>query len=306
MTAFDLTRFASIQAQNHAPDKSTRYTFIPTTTAVDIFQQHGWVPAKATEKRARLEAHRGFQEHMIRFRRPEDDARIQALLTRNGYQTPVGMNHHVDRNSPLAEFAEIVLVNSHAGGKAFNIMMGFYRLVCHNGLIVAGEQFATHKIKHIGFQDQNVIDAIYDVVDTAPRIAGRIADLKQIELTKDEQGIFAQAALVAKYGEPAEDLNKRFIPEILARPVRVTDTIEGDSFKYRTGTGTNTLWNTFNVVQEKLVEKGGKFTRDQDRGGLGRRSRPIASVSENVRVNQALWLLAEKMAEMKGAGKATL
>jgi hypothetical protein len=294
----NLNQFKSIQATDHAPYKSPRYTFIPTTDVVRIFQEHGWVPSKAIEKRARIESHIGFQEHMIRFRRPEDMALVESLITRQ--------NHMARRDAPLAEFAEIVLVNSHDGGKAFNIMMGFFRLVCCNGLIVAGEQFATHRIKHVGFQEANVIEAVYDVVETAPKIANRIQDLKQIELDRPEQIIFAQAALTAKYGEPVEELNRRFNPELLVRPVRVNDTLEQDQRQYLQGPGRNSLWNTFNIAQEKLIEKGGRFTIDPNDGGRGRKARPIASVSENVRVNQALWLLAEKMAEMKGAGKAAL
>ena len=58
------------------------------------------------------------------------------------------------------------------------------------------------------------------------------------------------------------------------------------------------LWATLNVVQEHLT-KGG----DQGRAATGRRltTRGIKAISEDQRVNRALWAYAEAVAERKAA-----
>ena len=108
---------------------------------------------------------------------------------------------------------------------------------------------------------------------------------------------FAQAALIAKYGE--EDPG-RFNPEALVRPIRAADR---DGYDYNSPR--NNLWNTYNILQEKLIEKGGRFTRG-DALNRPRKAVGIRAVQENVRVNQALWALTEEMAKLKGGTYATL
>jgi len=55
------------------------------------------------------------------------------------------------------------------------------------------------------------------------------------------------------------------------------------------------LWRTFNRVQENLMQGG-----LQGRNANGGRSttRRVSSVSENIRLNRALWTLADEMAKM--------
>ncbi|MFZ8887334.1 MAG: DUF932 domain-containing protein, partial [Steroidobacteraceae bacterium] len=59
-----------------------------------------------------------------------------------------------------------------------------------------------------------------------------------------------------------------------------------------------TLWNTYNVIQENLL-KGGQ----RGRATTGRRmtTRPVTGIQQDVKLNRALWSLAEKMADLKAA-----
>ena len=56
------------------------------------------------------------------------------------------------------------------------------------------------------------------------------------------------------------------------------------------------LWTTFNRIQENLVRGG-----VSGRGATGRRmtTREVAGVNENVKLNRALWSLADGMAQLK-------
>ena len=82
----------SIYAHGPMAGVSSRYTFVPTTQIVEGLREHNWVPVLAEQQRIRTEARRGFQKHLIRFRRAEQ---MQTLDEWN---------------------VELVLVNSHDGG----------------------------------------------------------------------------------------------------------------------------------------------------------------------------------------------
>jgi len=214
----DLSRFQSINAQNEMDTLSKKYSFIPTTTVINAFSQKGWMPVKAQEVRCLKEERKGFQKHLIRFRRENS--------------MPVLNEVH----------PEIVLTNSHDGLASFQIMAGLFRLVCLNGLVVADSTFSKHSIRHMGYTDQAVHLAIEHVSDSIPMITNKVKDFQEIELTQDEKGIFAQAALAVKYGEDALT-EREFDIDRLISPVRRADTAP-------------TLWAEFNTVQEKFIRGG--------------------------------------------------
>lgn len=282
----DLANFKSINAEG-SMGTSGKYAFIPTTRVIDTLATQGWFPVKAGEKRCKKVTHQGFQEHLIRFRQEHN---FQSTKI-GGQFVPAVVGDIVP---------EIVLKNSHNGLSSFQIMAGLFRFVCTNGMVVADSLFATHRIKHIGYKDQDVIDATFNVISTTPQIMNRVEQFKTITLSPEEQLLFAEASLTAKYGQPEEapegeiPINTRFDLTRLALPVRTQD--GGDRYKLVE----NTLWNSFNILQEKLVERGGRFAKVAPQSLRVKEARGISSVSENVRVNQALWQLTQKMAELKG------
>jgi len=58
------------------------------------------------------------------------------------------------------------------------------------------------------------------------------------------------------------------------------------------------LWPTFNVVQENLVRGGLRGTNPNNKRVT---TRAVKGIDTNVKLNQALWILAERMAELKQA-----
>lgn len=274
-----IENYRSVVAEGHSADTSSRYTFIPTTRVIDIMATQNWFPTKVTERKVRKVEKIGFQTHVVRFRQPQQN---QAIVV--GDIVP-----------------EVVLKNSHDGLSSFWFMAGLFRFICSNGAVVSDSTFESYKVKHIGFQDQNVIDAVYSVISSTPRIMDRVNEFKQIALNTDEQKAYAESALIAKYGEEElkfqNDINK-FNYDNLVAPTRSADRIGSN--------GENTLWNTFNILQEKLVEKGGRFgvkiNPNMQYARIRTASakvRGVKSVSENIRINQSLWALTEKMAALK-------
>jgi hypothetical protein len=190
---------------------------------------------------------------------------------------------HASHIQTEAEVPEIVLVNSHDGTSSYQIMSGVFRFVCSNGLI-AGNVHDDIRVRHSGNVVDDVIDASWRVVEAAEAVTDRIAEYKGITLTQQEQHVFASSALQLRW-----DADKApVVANSVLRPQRHAD--------YK-----DDLWTTFNRVQENLVRGGVR-----GRSATGRRmsTREVGGVNENVKLNKALWSLADGLAQLK-QGKAT-
>ncbi|WP_269746305.1 DUF932 domain-containing protein [Desulfogranum japonicum] len=155
--------------------------------------------------------------------------------------------------------------------------------MCGNGLMVASE-FANFSHKHIGFSPDAFIQSAGEIASAAGTIAERVDEMKVIEMTPDERVFFAQAAHSLIYDEPEQ---APILPHQLLEERRYDD--KGKD-----------LWTTFNVTQENAMRGGLKGIT---RGGDGRirrtTTRPVKALDCNIKLNQALWFLTEKMAELK-------
>ncbi len=174
---------------------------------------------------------------------------------------------------------EILLINSHDGSSAYQLHSGIFRLICSNGLVVADSTFNKISIRHSGDVVQRVIDATSEVVREIPRISSNIKRMQSVEVSPAEREAFAAAALELRDSslalEPSQILHTR-----------------------RSADRGPDLWSTFNVVQENLI-RGGVYGRDAN--NRFRRTRSINSISEDTRLNKALWELTERMAALKAA-----
>ena len=154
---------------------SDRYTFIPTSTIVDKLMAEGWVPTQARESRTLIEAKKGFTRHMVRFARHD-----QPMIV--GNTTP-----------------QIVLTNDHAGGGAYLMDAGLFRLVCSNGMCVANGSFDSIRVRHTGNIVDDVIEASYRVIEEVPHITETVETWKNLLVTTEQAYAFAAAAVELKY-----------------------------------------------------------------------------------------------------------
>ena len=238
---------------------SARYSFVQTLTAVDLLRDAGWFPIHAEQSAVRNVNREGYQRHLIRF-------------AKNGLSFD-------------GERVDLVLFNSHDRGCAFKLIASVWRQICGNGLIVRSE-IANFSHKHIGFSPDNFIHSAGEIASAAGEIADRIGEMKAIEMTPDERGVFAQAAHSLIYDEPE---NAPILPGQLLEERRYDD--KGKD-----------LWTSFNVVNENIIRGGLKGTTTGSNGRTRRTTtRPVKSLDRNIKLNQALWFLTEKMAELKQA-----
>jgi hypothetical protein len=203
-----------------------------------------------------------FTKHIIELRRESDVSKTTAQVgLRGGYP-------------------KISLVNSHDGSSAYCLMPGWLELVCLNGMQVS-RNFAEIHVPHKGNVREKVIDAAYEVVREFPRIADQRGAMQAVTLKREEQLAFANAALAIRYGDAA--------------PVQAEQVIRPS---YREQADPS-LWSTLQTVQGHLL-RGGLRGRNSE---TNRRTstREVKGIDQSVKLNRALWMLAEEMAKLKAA-----
>ncbi|RQS25597.1 DUF945 domain-containing protein [Burkholderia sp. Bp8992] len=180
------------------------------------------------------------------------------------------------------EADEIVLLNSHDGTSSYQMLAGTFRFVCQNGM-VAGENIADIRVPHKGNVVQNVINGAFDVLDGFELIREQKDGMRSVTLDRDEQHAFARSALALRYDRTDAEAPAPICESQLLAPRRFEDRRDD-------------LWTVFNRVQENLT-KGGLHGRS--RSGRAMSTRPITGIDQNVKLNRALWMLADAMRQMK-------
>lgn len=213
----------------------------------------------------------GFQPYEVRQTRCRD-------LSKREFTKHMVRMRHVDHIGTNDEVTELVLLNSHDGTSSYQLLSGIFRFVCSNGLI-AGDVFNDVRVRHSGNVVNDVIEGSFRVLENAGEIADRLDQYKAITLSDQEQRVFASAALQLRWDAEEAPVQA----ERLLRANRYADN-KAD------------LWTTFNRVQENII-KGGVAGRST----TGRRmtTRAVGGVNENVKLNRALWSLADGMAQIK-------
>lgn len=239
---------------------SARYTFIPTIQIVDKMRAEGFQPFSATQAKSRIAGKGDFTKHLIRFRdvRQGDRPAIQALG---------GL------------YPEIILTNSHDGASCYRVDAGVFRMVCINGLVCGDSMGEQMKVRHSGSAD-GIIEASYSIVEEFPKVLESVESFSTLRLTDGQRNAYAEAALQLRYDEetPAPIQSAQ-----LVRPRRAADIDP-------------TLWNTFNTVQENLTQGGLRGQNPETRRRL--HTRAVTGISENTKLNKALWTLTEEMRKL--------
>jgi hypothetical protein len=254
----------SIFATAPKSDVSEKYQFIPTLQIVEKLRSEGLFPVRADQTLTRTDGGGSFAKHMIRFR-------PVAYL-----ESAYGL---------YEEYPEVVLVNSHDRSSGYQISAGIFRLVCSNGMIARSSDFGTVSVRHSGNIIDDVIEGTFSVIETIPAVLENVERLKSISLDKGEAHEFAKAALQLRY--PTDDAGNDtapIAPESLLGARRWDDREKND------------LWTTFNKVQENFIRGG---LRGRGTTGKTMRTRAIKSVTEDVRLNKALWSLADGLRKLK-------
>ena len=240
---------------------SSKYVHVPTGCVIEDLMSMGWQPVQAAQRRGRAGKTSMFSKHMIKFQNP---------------------NLIIKGNEGDDVFPQIILTNSHDGTQSFKFMMGLYRLVCSNGLVIADEEFASFKIRHMGYSFEDLQQLITNAVEELPKKVEVINTMKSVELTENQQKDLAFKAFLLRQGIALESEQ--------AKEVKISDEVlENILETQRAEDAGNDLWVTFNRVQEAITQGGFQGALQ---GAKIRKVRKIKSFEKDLKLNQQLFDLA--------------
>ena len=231
--------------------------------------RYSYIPTAAVLAELRKE---GFQPFMVA------QTRTRHADRRDFTKHMIRLRHASQING--AEANEIVLLNSHDGTSSYQMLAGMFRFVCSNGL-VCGDTVADVRIPHKGDVAGSVIEGAYEVLSGFERVKENREAMRAVTLDEGEAEVFARAALALKYDDPDKPA-----------PVSESQILMPRRFDDRRPD----LWSVFNRAQENLT-KGGLSGRSAN--GRRQRTRPVQGIDSDVRLNRALWLLADGMRQLK-------
>jgi len=258
------------------PDRNTgsaRYSHVNTKDVVEEIQsitgykiaaRNGYVQARVNDS-----IRDGTQAHIVRF--------------------DTGKMINVDGSDIMPQ---LVYQGSYDTTRAIKICLGFFRIVCLNGMIT-GNMIAQFTQKHINFDYAALESYIRSLPEQLDRAQESIVKMRERTLTLNEQFHFANKALEIRKGSVGT-IKTRWCKK---HPYGTTENFGEDFLKAvlqpgRYADGKNDLWSTLNVLQEKMV-KGFSYggNRWSNRGSVP--IKKITSPNENVRVNRELWNQAD-------------
>jgi hypothetical protein len=165
-------------------------------------------------------------------------------------------------------------------------------------------------IQHKGDIVRDVIEGSFQIVGQSEKALARADEWNQLQLTAGEQSAFADAARQLRFSDVEGKITSPITAEQLLRPRRNEDADGPVDWRRPAAAPKSDLWHTLNVVQENTVRGGLHGTLRGTDPQTGRRTmrrvttREVRGIDQDVRLNRALWQLAERMAELKGAAVA--
>jgi hypothetical protein len=227
--------------------RSEKYVFEPTMNVITELTKQGIYPIYAAQRKTKKQGYANFTKHLVIMR-----------------EAPNGKT--VSEYTP-----EILITNSHDGSTSRIAELGFFRMVCANGLILNEANMGKFSSSHINHND-DFIEGVFSVLATAKDTSTKIEAMKDRILSFDEAKIFAQAGMEIRWPKP---------PITAEKCVNTMRRYEDEGLS---------LWKVFNRVQEQL-QRGGMRPAHQ-RGQRTITTRPVTSIDETIRINRELGQLA--------------
>jgi Domain of unknown function (DUF932) len=261
----------SLFAEQPHASRSDRFVHISSIDVLNNLMTEGFDIVEARQGRVRDQSRREYTKHMVRLRQRSDVMRTTARR--------VGDTHF-----------EVVLRNASDGTQAYTFDAGLFRLICLNGMVASDGTFASVHVRHSGNRERamsEVIEGAFSVVEAAPRLIDAVSTWGNLMLNNDERMALAESAHVLRFGDAEGHVDTPIQPRQLLNPRRTAD--QGAD-----------LWRTFNTIQENTI-RGGLTAMGRDGLNRPRRSttREVRGIDQDIKLNKALWMLADKMAKLK-------
>lgn len=269
LTEDELRQIApSVFATTAHESRSDRFAPIPTIEVVRGLAREGFEVVGAKQSLTRVPGKADFTKHLLRIRKMDSDASYKVGDT----------------------VAEMLLKNANDGTSVYDLFAGLFRISCLNSLVAAIGSIDSVKVRHTGKNIvDNVIEGTFRVVESAKLALAAPAQWSQVKLARDEALAMAESARVIRFGDAEGNVDSPITPEQMLIARRASDSQRDN------------VWGVFNVLQENVI-RGGLSGVTVDANNRRRRmsTRAINGIDQDVRLNKALWVLADRMATLKG------
>ena len=131
-------------------------------------------------------------------------------------------------------YLDIIHDSKKMGRGVDKLLVGIYRLICTNGLVV-GSNFFEHKIRHAGNTKSSLDQGIKSALATTERLSKLILNMQTVQLNPSQVAEFESYALKLVVPENAQNVQSNLLK------IRRDADRGGD------------LWSVFNVIQENIM-----------------------------------------------------
>lgn len=232
------------------PSLTNRYNLAKTSDIITHVESLGFSMDKFVALKTRKPERKGFQKHRAVF------------------SSDLFGNTRGDR-------VQLLLTNSHDGTSSVQLQLGFYRLICANGLVAGDKLTPMIRIKHTQKDLMFTIEReVERLVAYSKNLDSAIDRFKQVILSPLDIKQFNLEAVKIKLGNDVKIESVDFTP------------------RRREDTG-NDLWSVFNVAQENLIRGGSKILlTDATQKNRLISTRAVNSFASSDNINEKLFDLA--------------
>lgn len=239
-----IERAPSIGATKQDINPASTYQFISTRDTLEHVLAHGWSIVGASAAGRSLAA-----KHRVTLVKNED------------------LQHHDAHDEGILRME---LFNSHDKTKRFMTAIGFFRMVCSNGLIAACGPVESIRTKH-RFSDHRLDSIMMKIQECSqyyPHILQAIECFKQRQLNAEEQMNYAKYAIMGRY------LYRQHAPKALGDMDKMASNLLSCRRPEDQG---DAAWRVYNRVQENMIR------------GIEGTTRPLRGYDDHIRMNRLLW-----------------
>ena len=238
----------AIAATEPSPVVSDRYSFINTGEFLEKAIDSGWTIRDVRQGRNRFGMHK-----------------VDLIQTQYADSSTVGEG-----------MPQISIINSHDRSKRFQVMMGFFRLVCSNGLVVATGANLNIRAMHRFGDDKlsTLMSTMEQGIKQFSVIGQKVDQFRDRILSQEEKNALARFAHYIRF-RYRQNLPTSIKPDALLGVRRDVD--QGDD-----------LWRVYNTIQENMTHGGHNLGK-----GLTR-------LEDDTRFNSEFWMGAEKALVTRG------
>jgi hypothetical protein len=229
---------------------SNKFGFISSSDLVTNLENQGLKLADVVESKIRKnkDVRQGYQKHVMRFN--------------TGISNTQGN-------------LQVLAINSHEGSSALTFRLGFFRMVCSNGLIIGSDLIPQLKVRHTQNGLLKLNDSVDELMEWRTVAMDNIEKMSSKKLSQDDYAKLALASAKIRMGEKFTD---KIVP--LFESKRYED-------------NSPDLFTAFNVIQENILRTG--FYALNKENNVATKVRAIKGVNASLELNTALYNEAMKL-----------